>query len=123
MHWAPPAVMTLRVLAAIHGEEPDEANRGTTLHNMVPETETSTHYFFCSTRKRFLDDAQYTEMLRKPIIAAFADEDKPMLEKQQARMGNADFWQLKPTLLSIDEAAVRARKKLDALIEAEQRTT
>ena len=118
--WKPPAVMTLRVLAAVHGEAPEEKNRATTLHNMVPETASTTHYFFCSTRKRFLDDADYTKMIRKPILQAFEDEDKPMLEKQQSRIGNQDFWGLKPRMLVIDKAAVQARRKLDAMIKQEQ---
>jgi vanillate O-demethylase monooxygenase subunit len=117
--WQPPAVMSLRVLACIHGQKPDEINRSKTLHNMIPETENSTHYFFCSTRKRFADSAEFTEAIRVPIMQAFLDEDKPMLEKQQLRIGNNDFWDMQPRLLSIDKAAVMARRKLDAMIEAE----
>jgi hypothetical protein len=42
-----------------------------------------------------------------------------MLEKQQARMGDRDFWSLSPVLLSVDAAAVRARRKLKQLVEGE----
>jgi vanillate O-demethylase monooxygenase subunit len=34
-------------------------------------------------------------------------------------MGDADFWALKPLLLSIDSAAVRVRRHLAKLIEVE----
>jgi vanillate O-demethylase monooxygenase subunit len=34
-------------------------------------------------------------------------------------MGDAEFWSLKPVLLAGDAAAVRARRKLAALMEAE----
>jgi len=119
VRWQPPGVMTLRAIASVHGQEPEENNRTETLHNMIPETEGSTHYFFCSTRKRFLDDAEYTEMFRKPLMQAFVEEDKPMLEKQQQRIGDNNFWDLRPRLLSIDEASLLARRKLDAMIEAE----
>ena len=50
---------------------------------------------------------------------AFEQEDKPMLEKQQHRMGTDDLWSLKPVMLPIDAAAVRVRRKLDAMIAAE----
>ena len=120
VRWRAPAVMTLRVIAAIHGEEPDEKNRSTTLHNMTPATASSTHYFFCSTRKRFLDDAGYTEMMRVPITKAFVDEDKPMLEKQQKIIGTQDFWGMMPRMLAVDKAAALARRKLDAMVQEEQ---
>jgi vanillate O-demethylase monooxygenase subunit len=42
-----------------------------------------------------------------------------MLELQQKRIGDADFWSLQRKLLSIDKAAVLARRKLDAMIEKE----
>jgi hypothetical protein len=38
---------------------------------------------------------------------------------QQRRMGEAEFWSLEPVLLPPDAGAVRARRKLAALIEAE----
>ena len=43
-----------------------------------------------------------------------------MLEAQQRAMGDAEFWSLKPVLLSGDAPAVRARRVLDKLIAAEQ---
>jgi vanillate O-demethylase monooxygenase subunit len=42
-----------------------------------------------------------------------------MLEGQQQRMGNSDFWSLRPILLASDAAAVRARRRLASLIAAE----
>jgi vanillate O-demethylase monooxygenase subunit len=43
-----------------------------------------------------------------------------MLKAQQSRMGDAEFWALKPVLLPPDAGAVRARLKIAALIEAER---
>jgi vanillate O-demethylase monooxygenase subunit len=42
-----------------------------------------------------------------------------MLEAQQRRVGQDDFWALKPILLKIDAAAVKVRRRLDELIDAE----
>jgi hypothetical protein len=58
-------------------------------------------------------------MLRGVLTQAFEQEDKPMLEKQQQRMGMDDLWSLDPILWPIDAAAARVRRKLDAMIAAE----
>lgn len=111
--------MVLGTSAKPAGVERTGEDESYTLHNMVPETETSTHSFACNTRRFLLDDEGFTEMLRGAITHAFVAEDKPMLEKQQARMGTASLWELDPILLKVDAAAVRVRRKLDKLIEAE----
>lgn len=59
---------------------------------------------------------QHIESLKRP----FEEEDLPMLESQQAMMGDADFWFLKPVFLPGDAGAVRARRVLDKLIADEQ---
>ena len=42
-----------------------------------------------------------------------------MLEAQQQQLGNLEFWDMKPALLSIDKAAALTRRYLDRLIDAE----
>lgn len=117
--WSPPAVMVLGVEANAAGAPRNPDNGGYTLHSMTPETARSTHYFYCSTRRFLPDDEKLSAFLRQSFTQAFENEDKPMLEKQQASMGDADFWELSPVLLSVDAAAVQARRKLDKLIAAE----
>ena len=89
---------------------------------MTPQSATATHYFFCSVRRFHPDDAELQQALKGIITRAFEQEDKPMLEKQQKRMGTHDLWSLRPVLLPIDTAAVRARRVLDRLIEKETRS-
>ena len=120
VRWAAPAVMVLSTAATPSGVQRTPGDIGITLHNMTPETATSTHYFFCSTRRFLLDDAGFSAMLRGALNQAFLGEDKPMLERQQARMGTDDLWSLNPILLPVDAGAVRARRRLDRLIRAEQ---
>jgi vanillate O-demethylase monooxygenase subunit len=117
--WRAPALMVLGTAAvpAGDGKRPDELSY--TLHNMTPETATTTHYFFCNTRHFLVHDAGVTAMLREVVTQAFLREDKPMLEAQQARMGTDDLWSLHPILLPVDNGAVRARRKLSAMIDAE----
>lgn len=49
----------------------------------------------------------------------FATEDEPMIAAQQARIGTADFWSLRPALLKIDKGAVAVCRRMDNLIAAE----
>jgi len=120
VRWSAPAVMTLATFAAAHGTPRVAQATALTLHNMTPESAGSTHYFYCSTRPYFTDDAAFSTRLRQALERAFALEDKPMLEKQQSRIGEQDFLAMKPALLPVDAAAVRARRKLEQMIAAEQ---
>lgn len=117
--WDAPAVMVLAVRAVPAGAERREDDLSYTLHNMTPETATSSHYFICNTRRFLVDDENFTAFLRGALTQAFVGEDKPMLEKQQGRMGTPDFWSLKPALFKIDIASVKARRKLAELISKE----
>ncbi|WP_347270943.1 aromatic ring-hydroxylating dioxygenase subunit alpha [Rhizorhabdus histidinilytica] len=118
--WHPPGVMVIGVSAHPTGTPPNPAADNFTLHSMTPETASSTHYFYCSTRPFQTDDVELSRSLKAILEQAFAAEDKPMLEKQQQRIGDADFWSLKPLLLPVDSGAVQVRRKLEALIEAQQ---
>lgn len=118
--WLPPAWMliTADVWPANH-DPGGPCSTTLTLHNMTPANREQTHYFMCSVRPD--EDAEKIALLRSSLMFAFTQEDKPMLEKVQKRMGTPDLWALKPLLLPIDAAAVRVRRKLDALIAAENR--
>lgn len=120
--WRAPALMVLATVATPAGVPRKCGDESHTLHNMVPETETTTHYFACSTRRFLVEDTAFSKYLEQALTFAFTQEDKPMLEKQQARMGTAELWELAPILLPVDAAAVRVRRKLEALIAAEGRT-
>jgi vanillate O-demethylase monooxygenase subunit len=66
---------------------------------MTPETAHTTHYFACGTRGFKVDDAEHTKRTQAKVRHAFTNEDKPMLEARQRRMGEADFWSLRPVML------------------------
>ena len=86
---------------------------------MTPETSCTTHYFYANARTFKLDDAAFNEELSAFLYGIFSGDDKPMLEAQQSRMGDRDFWDLKPALLSIDSGAVAARRRLEKMIAQE----
>lgn len=118
--WSAPAVMVLRTNAVPTGvPRPPEDTDGA-LHSMTPETATTTHYFWNLSRKINLKP-EFSAAFKDSVEHIFETEDKPMLEAQQERMGDRDFWSMHPALLSIDGPAVRARRRIQQLIAGERR--
>lgn len=85
-------------------------------HILTPATAHTTHYFWSSAVPEGFDE----QMMRDTLVQAFDHEDKPMVEAVQRVMGEADLWDLDPVLLVSDAGGVRMRRKLAALIAAEQ---
>jgi vanillate O-demethylase monooxygenase subunit len=54
-------------------------------------------------------------VLKEIIANQFVGEDKPILEAQQKMMGTTDLFSLKPVFLPQDMAAVRVRRKIEAM--------
>ena len=48
------------------------------------------------------------------------NEDKPIIEAQQRTIGTGEFDAMRPVLLSIDAAAVKARRVLQKRLAAER---
>jgi vanillate O-demethylase monooxygenase subunit len=68
-----------------------------------------------------LDDQPFSKKLLDIGIDLFNNEDKPMIEAQQAAFGDTDdLLSLKPVLLSTDGPSVRARRTVLRLVEQEQ---
>lgn len=120
VRWHAPAVIILQTGMVPAGSGLDLVPTATTVHSMTPETATATHYFFLVVRDGDVNDEAANEAMREQAMSIFSNEDKPMLEAQQERMGTDDLWSLKPALLSIDKGAVLARRKLEQLIAREQ---
>jgi vanillate O-demethylase monooxygenase subunit len=116
--WTAPSNMLLSVGATLQGEARSHGISTLNLHLGTPERPGCTHYWYWSTRD-FAVSAEANAFIRPMVENVFRCEDKPMLEAQQSRIGEHDFWSLKPVLLAPDAGAVRARRKLAALIEAE----
>ena len=117
VNWRPAANMMIRFSCRPTGAaEPFEV-RG--CHLMTPENETSTHYFFVGTRTYLLENTEYTRIQKEQILYAFSQEDKPIIEAVQRGMQTTDLASLNPVLLPADAGAVRVRRKLVALIEAQ----
>jgi vanillate O-demethylase monooxygenase subunit len=120
LRWDPPALMFLDV--GVTEVDAPEGEKGVCLpsvHFLTPETGTSTHYFTAIGRNVKLAESEITERLRKMNIKALHTEDCPMIEAQQNYLFGNAFRELRPVLLSFDLAAIRARRVMDGLFQAE----
>ena len=120
IRWNPPSVMVLEVGMSGVARPREEGKRTLSAHLLTPESETSTHYHFANSRDFLTEDVQMDERIRAWQRGGFAGQDKPMIEAIQNSMGTTDLMALKPVLLSVDAGAIRARRVLSGLIEAEQ---
>jgi phenylpropionate dioxygenase-like ring-hydroxylating dioxygenase large terminal subunit len=116
--WHPSGVMLLRGGMTLADAPREDGLDTQNAHIMTPETATSTHYFFCNSRNYRVDDAEYNAALTVGLKAAFEGEDKPMIEAQQANIGEMDLMDCKPALLRIDNASTQARRLYQRLVEA-----
>ncbi len=88
-----------------------------TCQALTPETAGSTHYFFAQAHGFALDDATVTEAIYQSVASAF-DEDRAMLEAQQANI--EAFADARMVPIGADGALVRYRRKVQAALEAER---
>lgn len=117
--WTAPSNMLLSAGATLQGEAREQGSDTLNLHLVTPENGERTHYWYWTTRN-FAVDAEANEKIGEMVRFTFGQQDKPMLEAQQNRIGTKEFWSMKPVLLPGDAGAVRVRRKLDALIAAER---
>ena len=118
--WRPPALMTLTFGMADVGAGRDGGAETQNVHFMTPETRTTTHYFWAGAHPFKVGDAAFNARLQAGVEGAFVTEDKPIVEAQQAMLGQAEFWASKPRLLAGDAAGQLAHRHLVRLIELEQ---
>ena len=120
VRWHPPANMHLTVGVAPAGSPPRIGRETPGVHLMTPETETTTHYFWATSRDFRRDDAELHQALDDGLRFAFEHQDKPMIEAVESSMDGEDFWELRPVILACDAGAIRARRVLRKMIADEQ---
>jgi vanillate O-demethylase monooxygenase subunit len=113
--WHAPGAMILRSESHPIGDEGSKlssvsVHKRVAAHIMTPETEHSTHYFFDVSDRRHIERA----------TQIFESEDGVVLEDIQRNMGNKDFWEMVPLILSNDRGGVLARRVLQRKIRHEQ---
>ena len=91
------------------------------LHFITPETEFTSHYFYVNGRNRRHGEPEVDAAMLALFDLAFAQQDEPMIEMVQRRMGHSsDIFALDPILLATDAAPVAARRILARLIAEER---
>ena len=117
--WSAPGNIQLSIYAA-QDETPVHEGAGQyDLHTVTPEDENSTHYFFCSRRNHIEHDGEYNAFKIKAMHDAFWEEDGPLIAAAEREMNGEDFFDLNPMLLSNDLAAVKVRRRLRDMVQAE----
>ncbi len=116
--WKAPSCMLLNVGATLLGETRAQGASTLNLHLATPETATTMHYWYWTTRS-FAIGAEANAQIRPILEHVFTQEDKPMIEAQQRQIGSADYDTLKPVLLTGDAGSVRVRRHLRQLMDAE----
>jgi vanillate O-demethylase monooxygenase subunit len=116
VRWFPPAAMEL-ITEARSPNAPPAVHA--VAHILTPETAGSTHYFFAASVNSRIEDAATNRRLAEIRDHILRTEDDPMIVAVQQRMGPHDLLELRPVILATDKAAVLARRKLAALIKAQ----
>jgi vanillate O-demethylase monooxygenase subunit len=119
VQWWPSGVMTLITGGTPAGQPRSAGMNAQAVHIMTPATQSSTHYFYSNTRSFATDNVAVTENIAKALRFAFEQQDKPMIEGQQARIGSADLLSLHPALQRSDGPSTQARRILARLVREE----
>ncbi len=120
MRWIPPSCFLLDTGVHEVGGKREDHGWYYGVHILTPETEKTTHYHFAAAMPAGTNlppeaDKTFREMRR----FAFEMQDLPMIDAQQAAIGDSDFWAMKPVLLSIDAGPVRMRRSIERMLKEE----
>lgn len=116
--WTAPSVNMTDVGARPTGGTSDETLVSRVLHLLTPETTATTHYFWSHNRNFRQADTELTERIVAAHYRTF-DEDKDILELQQRQLSDSGL-SVPQMALRVDDAPLRARRILTALIRREE---
>jgi hypothetical protein len=120
--WSPPALLRMDAGSAPTGTGAPEGVRVPQAvqfrHTSIqtPETDVTSHYWFCQARNFALDNDQMTESIYQSVVEAF-EEDRTMIEAQQKIISQVPDRPMIP--IGADSGLNQARWLIDRLIKAE----
>ncbi|WP_321947838.1 aromatic ring-hydroxylating dioxygenase subunit alpha [Paraburkholderia sp. J10-1] len=120
MRWDPPGMLRLDVGVSPVGTTRENGVWAYFNHFLTPETESTTHYFWSVSRPFRRDDTTLDAHIAEAVHVAFVGEDVPIIEEVEQMMGSKTFEEMRPVLLAADAGALRARRVLRQLIDAER---
>jgi phenylpropionate dioxygenase-like ring-hydroxylating dioxygenase large terminal subunit len=121
--WSPPALLRMDAgsapvgTGAPDGQRVPEALQFRHTSIQTPETETTSHYWFCQARNFALDDDQMTEDIFRGVVEAF-EEDRTMIEAQQKIISQMPERPMVP--IGADAGLNQARWLIERQLKAEQ---
>ncbi len=115
--WGAPSFTSFLLNARPAGELPENGVQVCNMHGVTPETETTSHYFYRSVKN--YGGSGLVEVFMAGVKAIF-EQDKPILEAQQAVIGNQDLFSLRPVSFAGDLLQRHARKINSTLLEQEE---
>jgi phenylpropionate dioxygenase-like ring-hydroxylating dioxygenase large terminal subunit len=119
VYWDAPSTIRLDIGVTRPGGPPEEGPGSFQAHLLTPETEHTSHLFWKWARNFRIDDQELSAKLQHNLQTAFETEDEPMIESQSRHMAGRALDEMKPVLLPTDSAALRARRVLQQMIDAQ----
>lgn len=120
VRWSVPGTLFLDFRAGPVGTPVEQMTALPSLHAFTPETADSTHYWWATARDFAVGDAGFSKAMKASLEMAFENEDMPVIRDAHRLMQGADFWDLKPVIMTGDSGGVRARRVIQALLAHEK---
>ena len=114
--WAAPTFTAFLLNARPAGQPRELGVQVSNMHAITPATEYTSHYFYRSVKD--YGPPELIEPFMQGVKAIF-EQDKPLLEAQQLRVGEIDLFDQKPVSFAGDLLQRRARQINNRLLEAE----
>ncbi|MFM5953453.1 MAG: Rieske 2Fe-2S domain-containing protein [Novosphingobium sp.] len=121
MRWDAPAHLLLDVGIAPVGKPREEGLWVFTGHHLTPVSPIRTLYYWTVVRNHGVNDPDVDAFWQGSIDYAFAIQDKPMIEAQQAALGDRQVEAMHPVAIPADLAGAKARRMLSRLRDGEAR--
>ena len=116
VHWGAPSYTSFLLNSRPAGKPREEGVEVCNMHAITPESASSSHYFYRSVKN--YGDGELAKIFVAGVRAIF-DQDKPLLEAQQRRVGVRDLFDQDPVSFGGDLLQQRARRINRALLEKE----
>ena len=117
MTWRAPSNLYLDLGVNAPGKQRSDGIHTPSAHILTPETERSTHYFWCFARQFAPDDPSVTEGIKAVVNQAFGEEDRPILEATQRAIDATGIRLLDLTVG--DAGSAQVRRRIAKLIQSE----
>ena len=119
VHFQPPCYVHVEARTVPPGSnDPDSGVRFFVLDALIPETETTTNYYWAVSRNFRLEDQEFGEWWHNAVNHIF-QEDREIIEAQQQSI-ETDSSGLRTVDVLIDGGTVLARQVIDEAVQAEK---